>query len=364
MKNKFISGALIYGMQVGSPYVAVNTYDNYPIVIQDEKAPIPEKYSFIILENKFSSKDKSFKQDKSSLKNIFFEKEKCIYPIPRPFGEDWAGFYPTEFTPATEHKKIYLELKKPVHLEPSPLNPPIIIESYSGFNVIRDDLLVGGTKQRGLIYFIDMLPKSKPFIYAGPPQGIAQVALAYIGQLKNIKTYMVYAAPSKNTPIHNMSKKALRYNINLIWGGPTLATVQEYGKNLAKKIDGILLPFGLNDYDFKICLIRALRVACKHLIEKPPRRLWLVVGSGVILNCLYHVLPTTYFLGVQVGKAIWWDMIDSSRTRIFIAPQKFIEGTDILPPYPSVSSYDAKLWQFVIKYGETGDYIWNVANEL
>ena len=27
----------------------------------------------------------------------------------------------------------------------------------------------------------------------------------------------------------------------------------------------------------------------------------------------------------------------------------------------SVDWYDAKLWQFVLKHGEEGDYIWNVA---
>jgi hypothetical protein len=44
-----------------------------------------------------------------------------------------------------------------------------------------------------------------------------------------------------------------------------------------------------------------------------------------------------------------------------VAPEKFWETALSQPPYPSVSSYDAKLWQFVQQHGREGDFVWNVA---
>jgi hypothetical protein len=48
---------------------------------------------------------------------------------------------------------------------------------------------------------------------------------------------------------------------------------------------------------------------------------------------------------------------------LFIAPEPFYEKSRRLPPYPSVSNYDAKLWQFVMEKGQEGDYIWNVGGD-
>ena len=55
---------------------------------------------------------------------------------------------------------------------------------------------------------------------------------------------------------------------------------------------------------------------------------------------------------------------DGSKTfnaTLHVAPEKFWETAISQPPYPSVSSYDAKLWQFVEQHGMEGDFVWNVA---
>ena len=42
---------------------------------------------------------------------------------------------------------------------------------------------------------------------------------------------------------------------------------------------------------------------------------------------------------------------------------RFNEKANIKPPYDSIIKYDAKLWEFVLKYGKDGDYIWNVGKD-
>jgi len=68
---------------------------------------------------------------------------------------------------------------------------------------------------------------------------------------------------------------------------------------------------------------------------------------------------------VQVGKTISPKLIECYKIKSgnILSLQKNLKNLPhILPPYPSVDTYDAKLWQFVLKYGKSGDYIWNVAS--
>jgi hypothetical protein len=67
---------------------------------------------------------------------------------------------------------------------------------------------------------------------------------------------------------------------------------------------------------------------------------------------------------VQVGKKIWPDQLEENRTTLYISEERFTEKALIQPDYPTVSTYDAKLFTFFLKYGLDGDYIWNVGKDL
>ena len=51
----------------------------------------------------------------------------------------------------------------------------------------------------------------------------------------------------------------------------------------------------------------------------------------------------------------------NERTTLYIAPETFYQNAR-RSPYPSVIKYNAKVWQFVSQYVNTGDLIWNVAS--
>ena len=56
--------------------------------------------------------------------------------------------------------------------------PKPIVKEHDGIQVVRDDLIEGGTKRRAFYTYI----KSKDydeFVYASPRQGYAQLSLAY-----------------------------------------------------------------------------------------------------------------------------------------------------------------------------------------
>ena len=57
-------------------------------------------------------------------------------------------------------------------------------------------------------------------------------------------------------------------------------------------------------------------------------------------------------------------MLDLKRTKLYVSPITFYNNARIKPPYNSVINYDAKLWEFFIKFGNNGDYIWNVGGDI
>ncbi len=237
------------------------------------------------------------------------------------------------------------------------LNPPLVIEKISKFYVIRDDYLIGGTKQR-LVYKFMEKSNCDTFVYAGPYQGYAQIALSYCAYVMKKKAIIVL---DKIKPRSHLTEKALKYNPKLIEiENGYLKKLQEIAMNL-KAEKTCILPFGLNNPELILMLAKQIIKASPK--ELNPKRLWLVAGSTTLLNALYIVFPFTHFCVVQVGKKVWDDQLKKERTTLYISEEKFEDIAKEQPPYPTVKTYDAKLWTFVMKYGIEGDYIWNVGRD-
>lgn len=250
------------------------------------------------------------------------------------------------------------------------LNPPIIIEPTTidtrTFYVFRDDYLIGGTKQRMLGKII-LNSNCKEFVYAGPIYGFAQIALAYVTSITGKKATLFLETKKPKWPL---TKIAMQYSPNIIEVGykAKLKYVQHRAEKYVDKVkkdkgkDYIcLIPFGLHSSEYVNILTDQIKSAMpENILKSPPKRIWLVAGSATILSSLYQVFPTTFFCVVQVGKKIWPDQLDLTRTKLYISEEKFWEVAKLQPPYPTVNTYDAKLWKFVLEDGIDGDYIWNV----
>jgi len=245
-------------------------------------------------------------------------------------------------------------------------NPPIVITQHTlnniKFNVFRDDELIGGTKLRALIPLFKSIKKTT-FIYAGPPQGCAQLALAYAAKLTHKKIVLFLNKLPKRNELTNY---ALSFNSDAISNTVTLheidgnlKKIQEcaeiYNKNHP---DSHLISFGGNEPMF----IKELKKSIKKAIPAgiKPKRIWLVAGSGTVLAVLYKIFPTTEFHVVQVGKKIWDDQLELNRTTMYISDENFSDIAAQQPPYPTVNTYDAKLWKYFKLHGRANDYIWNV----
>jgi 16S rRNA G966 N2-methylase RsmD len=243
-------------------------------------------------------------------------------------------------------------------------NPPMVITQHTynkiKFSVFRDDALMAGTKQRAIVDVLQKINKKK-FIYAGPVQGFAQIALAYGARLTH-KTAVLFLI--KQHPRADLTQFALTFDsveLHEIENG-YLKKLQECAEKYHKEnSDSYLLSFGCGEKTYADVLKKNIKESIPKNIS--PKRIWIVAGSATVLNALYNVFPKTYFMVVQVGKKIWDDQLDLKRTTLFISDEKYVDIAKELPPYPTVATYDGKLWVFFKKHGKPGDYIYNIAKD-
>lgn len=261
-------------------------------------------------------------------------------------------------------------------IDPTIYNPKIIPENhaYAGkkFTVIRDDKLVGGTKQRGLVPFMEN-SDNKIFVAYGASTGYAQIALAYAAKLTG-KRGVTFIYKKAEDSIATTRLKQLFGSTAIVEIGnhESMDKLREkallYVTNCTTfNQKPMLLELGISNGDYINYLVASLKTAWPNNFH--PARLWLVAGSGTILKALDTILPRTKFIVVQVGRKIWPDQLEradpaSPKTDPpYISPLKFYDDVqrNDEPPYDSLLSYDAKLWPFFKKHGKNGDCIFNVA---
>jgi hypothetical protein len=222
---------------------------------------------------------------------------------------------------------------KPVLLPPPPpppahlkaLNPPVEVDvciarpahrAAFPVYVIRDDRLVGGTKQRALGALLEA-SRAEEFVYAGPVFGFAQVALAHVARVYRKSATVVVRR--QHNGLYPLTQRARNLGAKVIEVPPPgrLADVQAAAEHYVAEVNrgrppdapkAELLSFGLHCPLFMDTLEGRLREALpRELLSRPPVRLWLVAGSATLLAVFARLWPSTTFLVVQVGKTIWDD---------------------------------------------------------
>jgi hypothetical protein len=286
------------------------------------------------------------------------------------------SFIPTEAPPPPPQlKKPFIPTTAP----PSPpqlkkkidtLNPPIIPEDVMVNNKtlkLLNDKLFGGTKMRILQEVIRDLPYEE-VVYAGPDSGMAQIAIGASAKKYGKKATMFVNTPSivrMLPPLVSFGQQFLdiKYDFAKDEKGRSLYDTEEAAKKYIEEDPQkrILLPFGIKDEKIVSRFAEILGDAIKSIPQ--PKRMWIVAGSGMLLEVFHRIWPKTKYMVVQVGKKVDPNSLvhNGVQDELFIAPERFKDDATIQPPYETIPWYDAKLWRFVLSNAEEGDYIWNVA---
>lgn len=265
--------------------------------------------------------------------------------------------------------------KSAAPLKRAKYSPPIVVETVrvpkktKSFNirVVRDDLLQGGSKQRGLVPLLQSLPE-KEFVMPAANDGLGQVALAHSASLLGKRGTSFVAGRKKESKATQLARKLGGNVIGVYPGYMTVRTARarEYTdkRNRARAGSTKLFELGVDDPEFEKALLKELKMAIPKGFRKP-KRVWVAVGSGLLMRVLGKLWPDAKLIGVQMGmRQPITDILDAQRAKnakIYVEENyKFEKPTKDLPPYPAMASYDAKLWNWIKRYGQEGDLVWNV----
>ncbi len=223
--------------------------------------------------------------------------------------------------------------------------PPLRVDEIGTIQVVRDDLVPGGTKRRVLD---SLLTGADEFVYATPAQGYAQVALAHACRAAG-KRATIFVA--KRAILHKRTDEArlLGARICQVPYG-YLSNVQAKARAYADMAGATLLPFGLDTPAFLAALADLGRML------PSPAEVWTVAGSGVLTRGLQQAWPHARFFAVQIGKPP-----HVGRATVLRVPERSEQNARRPPPFPSCSNYDAKAWAFICQHAAPGALFWNVA---
>ena len=230
--------------------------------------------------------------------------------------------------------------------------PAPIIEEFDGIQVVRDDLLNGGTKRRAFNYYVASLPEVKEFVYASPRQGYAQLSLAYSCRDLNRKC-TVTVPKGERYWLTNEAEKLGCKIIEIPMG--YLTNIQSKARVYCEKNGAHLIPFG-GDHPV---IVEAMCSEAKRL-DINPTEVWTVMSSGVLSRGLQKCWPNAKFYGVQIGHNT--TKLEMGRAETFRSKYKFQQECkeDERPPFPSSLTYDSKAWTFIKEHATKGALFWNV----
>lgn len=229
---------------------------------------------------------------------------------------------------------------------------PVVQEIQKDIFVVRDDLLIGGTKR----CFLDELVRGQQeVVYASPAYGGAQIAIAHSARELGVQATIFVAKRAKPHARTLEAKKAGAKIMQVPCG--YLTNVQAKAKAYCKYFGATLLPFGLETPQ----AFKAISARAQGVFEQVGRmdQVWSVAGSGVLTRGLQMGMEAAEFFAVQVGRRL--GASDVGRAKIIACPQSFEEDAKSPPPFPSCSNYDAKAWLPFIAQGRGRRLFWNVS---
>ena len=235
-------------------------------------------------------------------------------------------------------------------------NPKPVIEHWEGFQVVRDDLLAHGSKERFIDFMVRNANETEFVFGASNKVGWGAISLSAVCR-KYGKKAVFFMAKTANPTWHQ--REVLRLGGRIVWVANGMLNVTQARAREYAQLDPAnrrLLPIGLEDDTVLASVIKVARG-----LKTAPTEVWTVASSGTLSRGLQLAFPEAKFFAVQTGHTL--TKASAGRAKVLISPYKFdkpVSDADA-PPYPSERFYDAKLWQFARGKGAKGALIWNVA---
>lgn len=229
----------------------------------------------------------------------------------------------------------------------------ITIEKHNGVNVLRDDLLNGGTKS---ILMPTLITNNyNEFVYASPVYGGFQIALS--AYCKSIgKKATIFCAKRKEK--HYNTLKCIENGANIIevpYG--YLSVVEKHAKDYCLITGAKKLLFGAKTIENQLVIANRMKDIINKL-GKEPDEIWCAIGSGTLIESILLGTKTANVYGVQVGAEY---IGKHERLTVLKYPKSFDKLSKFNANFPSMPNYDLKAFELCVKHKQLKDVLfWNV----
>lgn len=236
------------------------------------------------------------------------------------------------------------------------------ITVHDGIKVVRDDL-VNGSKCR----FADLLVQSikeDTLVYVQPRVGLAGVSILNIAKRYGKK--VVLFMPSSKEISHHQAVCIERGAIPKFRRIAAMPNLNRIAKEWAEKNGAKFIPLGLKHELVVACAARvALNISESGYNQ--PDVCFVATSTGVLVRGLQIGWDNTKFFAVTVARNM--KSGELGRAEPLIEPLEFAqtEKKINLPPFPTVNTYDAKVWKYALAYKkanpEANVWMWNVGQD-
>lgn len=243
-----------------------------------------------------------------------------------------------------------------------PLPLPMVTE-HDGIKVVRDDL-INGSKCR----FADLLVQSikeDTLVYVQPRVGLAGVSILNIAKRYGKK--VVLFMPSSKRISHHQAVCIERGAIPKFRRIAAMPNLNLVAKEWAEKNGAKFIPLGLKHELVVACAARVAMNITDVLRIPQPDVCFAATSTGVLVRGLQIGWDKTKFYAVTVARNM--KAGELGRAEPIIEPLEFAqtEKKHNLPPFPTVNTYDAKVWKYAKEYKEKNPnetvWMWNVGQE-
>lgn len=237
-----------------------------------------------------------------------------------------------------------------------PYGPPTIV-NHQGIDVVRDDLLGDGvgTKARAADLVVARAP-SDTIVYVQPRVGLAGLSLIDCAA-RHGKRVVLFMPASQRISDHQACTihRGAEARFVRIAAMPNL---NKAAREWADDNRAYFVPLGLRHR-----LATAALVKTAYGIPEP-EAVVTAISTGVLSRALQIAWPNALFKAVAVARNLKDG--EKGRAEVESDPKPFqVPERKIVPPFPSVETYDAKAWKWVDSFPDEIQRIlfWNVGKD-
>lgn len=235
----------------------------------------------------------------------------------------------------------------------TPYNPDPVVVEHEGVRVVRDDMIVGTKTRAGDLLAAKL--NSDTIVYCQPRTGLAGVSIMDVARHHD-KKVVLFMPSSKRVSLHQACciEQGCTAIFERIAAMPNLNAM---AKNWAMQNKYSFVPLGLKH---ELATAGIIYAASKI---PEPEEVWVAISTGVLSRALQIAWPNAKFNCVAVARNLKEGEL--GRANVISEPLEFQtpEKKENLPPFPTIATYDGKVWKYIPKNTGRNVLMWNVGTD-